>query len=166
MIFNAQSSCQARSCRTPFLPNDHAKALVRFMTSSVPPNSETESTSTRKTISTVHSPPSNLSDEDTSSSGSKHVGDENQTLLSLPFPWRINAIEPLPRVLEHDDYSGMEITPWARFVRKAYVALELNTSWWDIIFWKKWELELVQSCAFAFQRAICGLVSRSFQGKI
>lgn len=163
--YNRAPLCRPSPC-PPLLQYD--KELVRFLTTT-PPNDETGSASPRKTSITTSSSQSSLDDEaspseskDQSTSTSGIM--ENQS-LSLPFPWRINAVEPLPRVVENDDYSGMELTPWARFVRKAFVALELNTSWFDIIFWKKWEQEIVQSCAFAFQRAVCGLLSQSFQGE-
>ena len=148
-----QSSNRASPCpRLPF-QSLHDKDYVRFM-STTPPNNEAGSTtpSPTKTSPAVGQP---SLEEDSSS--------ESSTLL--PFPWRINAMKPLPRVIENNDYSGMELTPWARFVRKSFVALELNASWVDIVFWKRWEQEIIQSAAFAFQRAMSGLLSRSFQGE-
>jgi len=163
-IFQKGTICQHSSIQSLY-----SKELMRHMSTSPPNKSNNETGSS--TADQIKSSSQNIStdrlDEESVSSSSPSSSSSSSPSKSqmLPFPWRVNAIYPLPRVKQNDDYSGMELTPWARFVRKSFVALELGTSWLDIIFWKRWEQEIVQSCAFAFQRAVCGLLSRSFQGR-
>lgn len=82
---------------------------------------------------------------------------------SLPFPWRSNAIEPLPRLSANDDLSGLKNTARSRFAKKVTAGLEMKTPMWQLFVTKSWERELAQNCAFAFKNAVAGLLSKTFQ---
>lgn len=80
------------------------------------------------------------------------------------FPWRhVSALEPLPRVLEEDDLSGLPLNTRSKFVRKVLAARELDVPWLHILFTKSWENELAQQFSWAFRRAVAGALSRTFQ---
>jgi len=82
---------------------------------------------------------------------------------SLPFPWRSNATEPLPRLSANDDLSGLKNTARSRFAKKVTAGLEMKTPMWQLFVTKSWERELAQNCAFAFKNAVAGLLSKAFQ---
>lgn len=80
------------------------------------------------------------------------------------FPWRhVSSLQPLPRVLEENDLSGLPLNSRSKFVRKVLVGRELDAPWLEILFTKTWEKELAEKFAWAFQKAVAGAISRTFQ---
>jgi hypothetical protein len=82
---------------------------------------------------------------------------------SIPFPWRSNATQPLPRLSANDDLSGLKNTARSRFAKKVTAGLEMKTPMWQLFVTKSWEKELAQNCAVAFKNAVAGLLSKTFQ---
>lgn len=78
------------------------------------------------------------------------------------FPWRENAVEPLPRIIDQDDLSGVQHTSRARFFRRMIAGVELQTGLWDLFITKNWETELAKNSEYAFKMAVAGLLSKTF----
>lgn len=82
--------------------------------------------------------------------------------LPFKFPWRENALEPLPRIIDQDDLSGVQHTGRAKFFRRMIAGVELQTGLWDLFITKNWETELAQNSEYAFKMAVAGLLSKTF----
>ncbi len=95
---------------------------------------------------------------------SKHKDSKKKHIGSTPpaFPWRMNAITPLPRLENLDDLSGSPNNLRSRFQRKFMSAREMKTPLWDIFITRGWEKELAFNCSWAFQNALAAILSKFF----
>ena len=108
-----------------------------------------------------------------SSSSSSSSTSEEQSASSAPpgnhakstFPWR-HAAEPLERVLQRDNLSGLPIQTQQQesFLQKLVMAHMLGRDWYELFLPSVWKASLANDCSWAFQKGLAALLSRVFSG--
>lgn len=105
----------------------------------------------------------NKEEESSYDSNDTKIQTENNKNNTILFPWRENAITPLPRIASNDDLSGFQKSSNYKFVLKLGSCVELGEfSLWSFFISKQWEKELALHTEWAFQAAVAGLISRTF----
>jgi hypothetical protein len=101
-------------------------------------------------------------DANTSNNGNRQNTNKSSQEQKV-FPWRENATEPLSRLLEKNDLSGLPNSNRSRFIKKLTVGIEMKVPLWQLFLTGSWEQDLAQNCSWAFRNALAGLLSRTFQ---
>lgn len=84
---------------------------------------------------------------------------ESETL----FPWR-HSPEPIKRVLEKDNLSGLPIAKQNdTFFHQVMLGSMLQRDWYELLMPSVWKESLADDCAWAFQKGVSALLSRVFQ---
>lgn len=69
----------------------------------------------------------------------------------------------LERIVNQNDLSGMSLNARARFVRTSSAARELDVPWIQILLTQSWKTRLAEDFAWAFQKGVAGILSRTFR---
>mmetsp|Transcript_8191 Transcript_8191/g.11948 ORF Transcript_8191/g.11948 Transcript_8191/m.11948 type:complete len:356 (-) Transcript_8191:287-1354(-) len=97
--------------------------------------------------------------DDTESSTTDSKAEEKP----LPaFPWK-SSEEPVDRIQEGNDLSGLPKSSRTRYFRPLLVASELNVPLWEALISSGWRYELAQDFSYAFQKGVAGLLSWKYQ---
>jgi hypothetical protein len=83
----------------------------------------------------------------------------------LSFPWR-HSPEPLPRVVGGDNLSGVPVPNQKdTYFQEVMMGAMLRREWYELLLPLMWKESLASDCAWAFQKGLAALLSRTFQGK-